>query len=51
MNVQIDRATAYRIKEYRKYPSESYEEILNRIFDEYDKLLGVESEGEITGQV
>lgn len=51
MNVQLDRETAYRIKEYRKYPSESYDEIVNRIFDEYDKLLGIKSEGEITGQV
>jgi hypothetical protein len=46
MNVQLDRATAMRIKKYRKYPSESYEEILNRVLDEYDKVLGsVKSEG------
>lgn len=40
MNVQLDRATAMRIKGYRKYPSESYEEILNRVLDEYDSVLG-----------
>lgn len=46
MNVQLDRATAMRIKEYRKYPSESYEEILNRVLDEYDKLIGSVGAGE-----